>query len=135
MTLRVANVLCAFVLIAVAATPSLGQQADEQQRTFNEIKNLGWQIGPSVGKVAARASLTIPANHGFLAAADTSKFLTLLKNLPQSDSYTIAPADLSWFAVFDFDAVGYVKDDEKVDAAEVLQVLKDGNLRGNEERR
>jgi len=134
MTLRVTNVLCAFVLIAAATTPSAGQQADEQQ-TFNEIKKLGWQVGPSVGKVARRASLAIPANHGFLAAADTSKFLTLLKNLPQQDSYTIAPGDLHWFAVFDFDPVGYIKDDEKVDADAVLKVLKEGNVRGNEERR
>jgi len=79
--------------------------------------------------------MVIPANHGFLGAADTSKFLTLMRNLPRTDSYTFAPNDLNWFAIFDFEDTGYIKDDEKIDADAVLQSLKEGNARGNEERK
>jgi len=128
------RLLCTFALVAAITAPAVSQQS-EDQRIFSEIKGLNWKLGPSTGKVAGRASLAIPASHGFLAATATSKFLTLMKNLPQTDSYTIAPNDLSWFAVFSFDDTGYVKDDEKIDADAVLQALKDNNARGNEERR
>ena len=47
----------------------------------------------------------------------------------------IAPEDLSWFAVFYFEASGYVKDDEKIDPDALLEALKQGDERGNEERR
>ena len=47
----------------------------------------------------------------------------------------IAPANLDWFAVFSFDAVGYVKDDEKIDADALLETLKKSDGPGNEERK
>jgi uncharacterized membrane-anchored protein len=47
----------------------------------------------------------------------------------------IAPSNLDWFAVFSFDPVGYVKDDEKIDAAALLASLKQGDGPGNEERK
>ena len=47
----------------------------------------------------------------------------------------IAPITLDWFAVFSFDPVGYVKDDEKIDADELLETLKKGDGPGNEERK
>src|SRR5262249_61738233 len=58
-----------------------------------------------------------------------------MRNLPRQDSYTFAPQNLDWFAIFDFEDTGYIKDDEKIDAAAVLQSLKEGNARGNEERK
>jgi uncharacterized membrane-anchored protein len=58
-----------------------------------------------------------------------------MRNLPRTDSYTFAPQDLSWFSIFDFEDTGYIKDDEKIDADAVLQSLKEGNARGNEERK
>jgi uncharacterized membrane-anchored protein len=128
------KVLCAFLLIVAVSTPCAGEQS-EGERVFAEISNLGWTLGPSTGKIASRASIEVPAEHAFLSAADTSKFLTLMRNLPRSDSYTLAPTDLTWFALFDFEDTGYVKDDEKIDADAVLKALKEGNARGNEERR
>src|SRR5262245_38549431 len=127
--------VCALVLLAAASAPSIGQQSQEPGSIATQIQNLGWKIGPSDGKIAGRATIAIPAKYGFLGAADTSKFLTLMRNLPRSDSYTFAPLDLEWFAIFDFEDTGYIKDDEKIDAAAVLQSLKEGNARGNEERK
>jgi len=127
--------VCALVLLAAASAPSIGQQSQEPGSIATQIQNLGWKIGPSDGKIAGRATIAIPAKYGFLGAADTSKFLTLMRNLPRTDSYTFAPLDLDWFAIFDFEDTGYIKDDEKIDADAVLQSLKEGNARGNEERK
>ncbi len=47
----------------------------------------------------------------------------------------LAPRNYSWFAVFSFDASGYVKDDEKINPDELLATLKESNKAGIEERR
>ena len=130
----VSRFVCTLLLLVAATAPSAAQQS-EGENIGSQIRNLGWKVGPSEGKIAGRASMVIPANHGFLGAADTSKFLTLMRNLPRTDSYTFAPNDLNWFAIFDFEDTGYIKDDEKIDADAVLQSLKEGNARGNEERK
>jgi uncharacterized membrane-anchored protein len=48
----------------------------------------------------------------------------------------IAPASEEWFAVFEFDDVGYIRDDEKssLDADALLASIKTGNDTGNKER-
>jgi len=56
-------------------------------------------------------------------------------NPPRDKHYMIAPSNLDWFAVFSFDPVGYVKDDEKIDADALLKSLKEGDAPGNEERK
>src|SRR5262249_50287367 len=45
------------------------------------------------------------------------------------------PAKDGWFAVFHFNADGYVRDDEKIDADDLLKSIKSGDESGNEERK
>jgi uncharacterized membrane-anchored protein len=135
MALSISKVVGTFLLLVAASAPSMGQEPGGQDSVGAQIRNLGWKVGPSEGKIAGRATIVIPANYRFLGAADTSKFLTLQRNLPTSDSYTFAPDDLDWFAIFDFEDTGYIKDDEKIDADAVLQSLKEGTARRNEERK
>jgi uncharacterized membrane-anchored protein len=127
--------VCPLLFVVAAIAPSVAQQPEGPGSIGTQIQNLGWKVGPSEGKIAGRATIAIPAKYMFLGAADTSKFLTLMRNLPRNDSYTFAPNDLNWFAIFDFEDTGYIKDDEKIDADAVLQSLKEGNARGNEERK
>jgi uncharacterized membrane-anchored protein len=129
-----------FLLLAVvsvfgfAAVAASAQQSSGEAKLWAEIGKLSWQAGPSDGKIAGKASLAVPKGYYFLPAADTNKFLTLMNNLPRQDSYTFAPENLEWFSIFDFEAIGYVRDDEKLDPDAILESLKEGNLRGNEER-
>jgi uncharacterized membrane-anchored protein len=132
--MRTLVVLLTVLMVSGGAAYAQQQQQSEQD-LGSQLRQLNWQTGPAAGKIAGKASISIPANYVFLDAADTSKFLTLLKNLPRSDSYTFAPKDLSWFSVFDFESTGYVKDDEKIDPDALLQSLKEGNVRSNEERK
>lgn len=46
----------------------------------------------------------------------------------------IGPQASTWFAVFSFSEDGYVKDDEAIDAAELLASLKESDTASNEER-
>jgi uncharacterized membrane-anchored protein len=131
---RTWTLIALLVVLLAPGHASLAQQQSEQD-LGSQLRQLNWQSGPGQGKIAGKASISIPANYVFLDAADTSRFLTLLKNLPRSDSYAFAPQDLSWFAVFDFESSGYVKDDEKIDPDALLQSLKEGNVRSNQERK
>lgn len=102
---------------------------------MQELQKLGWQRGPGEGAIGAKATIRIPPGHAFLDDKNTRRFLELMGNPPRDGHYLIAPANLDWFAVFSFDAVGFVKDDEKIDAEALLDALKKSDARGNEERK
>jgi uncharacterized membrane-anchored protein len=129
--------LAAISFAWVAALPALAQQSQgsAEEKFWAEVKKLSWDFGPATGKIAGRASISVPQGYVFLSAADTNKFLALMDNLPRTDSYTLAPDRLEWFAVFDFAGTGYVRDDEALDADAIFQALKEGNTRANEERK
>jgi len=135
MAFSISRVVWISLLLVTVSVPSMGQEPGGQDSVGAQIRNLGWKVGPSEGKIAGRATIVIPPNYRFLGAADTSKFLTLQRNLPTTDSYTFAPDDLDWFAIFDFEDTGYIKDDEKIDADAVLASLKEGTALRNEERK
>jgi len=71
----------------------------------------------------------------FLDEGNTSRFLELTGNPPRDGHYLYAPKSLDWFAVFAFDASGYVKDDEKIDPDQLLATLKRSDGPENEERK
>jgi uncharacterized membrane-anchored protein len=109
--------------------------ADTPNDTGKQIGALQWVQGPAKPGITERASIALPADMMYLDAAGTAKFLELTGNLPEENSYTIAPKDLSWFAVFDFSDIGYVKDDEKIDAAALLKTMQENQTASNEERK
>jgi uncharacterized membrane-anchored protein len=118
------------VLFAFAA-----QAQREPGQIIQELQKLAWQRGPGEGAIAGKAKIRIPSGYSFLDERNTRRFLELMGNPPRDGHYLIAPANLDWFAVFSFDPVGYVKDDEKIDAAALLDSLKKGDEPGNEERK
>ncbi len=123
------------VLLAVALLPCLAQAQRDPALILQELQKLGWQKGPGVGAVAGKAKLKIPEGYAFLDDANTRRFLEIMGNPPRDGHYLIAPANLDWFAVFAFNPIGYVKDDEKIDADALLQSLKESDGPGNEERK
>jgi uncharacterized membrane-anchored protein len=110
-----------------------GFAAAAQDKVLQEILQLPWQTAS--GKIGKVAQINLPAAVRFLDAAGTSRFLELNGNPPRPDNYTVAPESLEWFAVFSFDATGYVKDDEALDKDQLLKALKEQNEAGGAERR
>ena len=122
--------------LLVAAWPAQAQKPQPEANTIiQELQKLAWQRGPSEGAIAGKAKIKIPEGYAFLDDRNTRRFIELMGNPPRDNHYMIAPAALDWFAVFSFDAVGYVKDDEKIDADALLKSLREGDERGNEERK
>ena len=122
-------------LLLVFAVPALAQAPRDTNYVLQELQKLAWQKGPGDGVIAGKATIKIPQGYAFLDERNTRRFIELMGNPPRDGHYMIAPASLDWFAVFSFDPIGYVKDDEKIDADKLLADLKRGDEQGNEERK
>lgn len=124
----------ALLLLVPLLLPAAASAQGDQATIIGELKKLSWQRGPGEGAIGAKAKIQIPQDYAFLDERNSRRFLELMGNPPRDGHYLIAPDDLAWFAVFSFDAAGYVKDDEKIDPDALLDSLKKGDARGNEER-
>lgn len=101
-----------------------------------DVSELAWVEGPTTAQIAGKATLKVPEGYAFLDPAGAREFNRLTEN-PDSgiDEYVLAKDDLSWVAFFTFDPVGYVKDDEKLEAEDLLQSVTEGTEASNEERK
>jgi uncharacterized membrane-anchored protein len=126
------------VLLALAlsmASVVCHAQATEADAVTKQLRELGWLPPGAVGTIADKAVFKASPAYTFLGTADTDKFLKLNGNPPTGQSYTIAPTQANWFGVLHFAPEGYIKDDEKIDANELLAALKKNNEAGNEMKR
>ncbi len=101
---------------------------------FEDIK---WLKGPSLGDLGTTGQVQVPAGYVFAGAGDTRTIMEANQNPTTGRELGfVAPAGENWFAVFEYDAVGYVKDDEKhnLDADALLDSIKAGTEAGNKER-
>ncbi len=123
-------VLAAFVLLCgTSAAQSLGA-------------DIPWQEGPVTGQLGDIARIEVPEGFRFTGRDGVRRFMELTQNPVTGDELGVlvspaGPDDQTWFVIFEFNPIGYVKDDEKgtLDADAILKSLKAGNERGNDERR
>ncbi len=123
----------AMMLLALLMLP--GQVSAQDNPLYQKIQALDWQRSPALGAIAGKAAIRLDGGLRFLDAHNTTQYLTLLGNLPQTDSFTVAANDLRWFSVFTFMAEGYVKDDETIDPDALLATLKQNNVQSQPERK
>jgi uncharacterized membrane-anchored protein len=79
----------------------------------------------------------VPEGFVFAGANDTRLIMEANQNPTTGRELGfVAPEKENWFAVFEFDDVGYVKDDDKdaLDANALLESIKAGTEAGNKER-
>ena len=125
--------LRAFTGLFVMAIQFAAISAQPAEEHVNDmLGKLPWQTGPgkaALGDIATVALLTTTA---FLSEASGSKFLEINGNLPAPGRSILMAGN--WFAVFSFDASGYIKDDEKLDPDALLASFKEAQEGANEER-
>ena len=119
------------VTLAVAAVHCSAAPSPEERRAA--MAALPWQQGPATGPLGDKATMSVPKDAALLGEDGSVKFMKLTGNLP-TPGYSIVASD-GWFAAFSFSPVGYVKDDEKIDADALLKDLKAQDGPSNEERR
>ncbi|MGJ8645106.1 MAG: DUF2167 domain-containing protein [Luteolibacter sp.] len=137
-------------LVFAAATPLLSQdesasdqdmsgmteQDVAEMKEYMEFMNsISW-VTEGKGQLGSRAEIEVPEGYQYTASAGTIKLMELYGNLTSgAELGYISPLDMDWFAVFEFEDIGYVKDDEKdkLDADEILDSLKEGQKQANAE--
>jgi uncharacterized membrane-anchored protein len=132
-------------LLTGALALNASAQSDEQKRDlFNSIE---WADGPAQGRLGSVAQLGVPEGCRFTESAGAKSFLELTENPTSGTEVGVLLCSTAaegnqgeaqnWFVVYEYDASGYVKDDEKttLDADKILSTLREGNAAGNKARR
>jgi len=118
-----------------ATAGSEAELSPEQQTYVQKLQALNWIKGPTTVAVGGNSDVDIPEGFMFLEQADAARFLELNQNLSSGREVMIAPESLEWQAYLTFEAEGYVKDDEKIDAEALLKAMQESQTEQNKERR
>lgn len=135
--LVVASVVCICALIVVGQSKRRPSPTPTPASTWDSYEGVKWQKGSSVGDLGDIAQVKVPEGYIFANANDTRTIMEANQNPTNGRELGfVAPAGESWFAVFEFDDVGYVKDEDKdsLDANALLDSIKAGTEEGNKER-
>jgi uncharacterized membrane-anchored protein len=119
------------LLACVSQAPMAQDGGDDAEPS--PIERLNWQVGPTEVEVPGGAVFKVPEGFAFLDEEESRKFADITQNIPGPGETTFAPVDLSWFAVFQFDEVGYIKDQDEIDAEAILTDLRANQLEANKE--
>lgn len=119
--------------------PAFGQEAsDDSAGGGNPLAGVNFKKGPCAGSLGGQAEIKVPSGYLFAEGPEAVKLLEMMEN-PTSGSELgiLAPKNFDWFVVFEFDEVGYVKDDEKdkLDADAILKSIRQGTEEANKERK
>ena len=128
---------CFFVL-AISLGTALGSaaQAGAQTTVAEQVRALPWQEGPTTAKLGNMATIEVPEGFQFVGKPGAGKFMELLQNPSDGDELgVLLNTEDFWFIVFDFQNMGYVKDDDKkLDATAILSSIKEGTEASNKVR-
>jgi uncharacterized membrane-anchored protein len=133
--------LLILLLLGVSLQPRAALADDSAKALYRSIH---WIDGPAVVDLAGIAKLQVPPGYRFTDAAGARIWNQLTENPPSDDIGILTPpidvlADKSktFFLIFNYDDVGYVKDDETLDNStidQILQQIRDATIKGNQER-
>ncbi|HKR12456.1 MAG TPA: DUF2167 domain-containing protein [Pyrinomonadaceae bacterium] len=136
----------ALTIVCISALVVVGQNnrkkaqpspTPDESSQWDAMENVKFQKGPSLGDLGTTAQVKVPAGYVFANGGDTRVIMERMQNPTNGRELGfVAPAGEDWFAVFEYDSVGYVKDDEKdaLDADALLESIKAGTEAGNQER-
>jgi uncharacterized membrane-anchored protein len=120
-----------FSVLLALALACTGMTAVAQSAAYAQLP---WQKGPVTVMLGSNASLKVPEGYAFLDISGTKAFNELAHNPPsEKDEYTLASQ--GWVAFFRYEDVGYIKDDEKIDADAILENIRNRTEESNKERR
>ena len=138
-----------WMLIALAFSLTLSPtalDADETEqieawRSF--LDSIDWVSEGNLGTMEKQAEIVVPPGYVFTGAEGTQSLMEAFGNLLSDQEVGfIAPEltgdslDFNWFAVFEFDDVGYVNDDEKgdLDAPAMMESMLENQEAANKQR-
>lgn len=128
----VQQVMLCLVLLVFVCMPVLATE----EETSDSIR-INWEYGPKTVNLGNNlATLDLPEKYVFAGAKDSKTLMEYMGN-PISDEEIgfVAPEDenKNWFVLFEYDPMGYVKDDEadKIDADGLLKSITEATAEVN----
>jgi uncharacterized membrane-anchored protein len=122
------------ITTALGLTLALGQSRVAAQDTSSKLK---WLKGPANAQLKDIAQIQVPAGFGFLDGKSTRRLLeTAGEPTSGRELGMIETTNEDWSVFFDFNDIGYVKDDEKdkLNADKLLDSYKRGTAEQNKVR-
>jgi len=126
------------ILVLGIARPSMLHAETAEEKFTRQFNSIVWQDGPCTANLGNVADLVVPHGYRFTGPQGARTWWELNGNPPSSETVgLLIPSDMSWFVIFNFDAAGYVRDDEKnsIDADALLAAIRKGAEQGNVYRR
>lgn len=124
--MKISNTLF-LISISLIALNALAVEAD------NPTAKLNWQAGPITESIDGKATLNVPKDYLYLDEEETKKFDELNHN-PSGGVDSLFTNGV-WAAYLNFDAIGYVKDNETINPDDLLKQYQEGVKAGNDYRK
>jgi uncharacterized membrane-anchored protein len=128
-------------LAAVAAVLLAATSAAAEAEAEKPAPEVTWTPGPAAVDVGgALAKLELPEGYAFAGEKDSQALLRYMGNLVDGSEVGIViprAQEENWLVVLEWDAMGYVKDDDKdaLDPEAILKSIREATEEGNEERK
>lgn len=127
------------LLVWAAPHPSQDSEpAAAQEETGEESGPVfHWEPGPKKVDLGHELTMDLPAEHLFLEKGEAAKLLEMNGSFYNEDLLgVVAPQDenATWVVVVRYQDEGYIKDDEQLDAKEILTAIQEGTEEANKER-
>lgn len=130
--LRRSFAVAACMLSVLAACSASAREPGEDRNPF---EGLNVRQGPGILRLGSIAEVRLLGECIYLNGTDTSRLMKRLGNPSEGGELGSVAGD-SCIAIFEFDPVGYVKDDKKdeLDPDELLDSIREGTKEANKER-
>ncbi len=94
-------------------------------------------VGPATAPLGNVAEVELPENFHFVGADGLELFYDITQNMMGGNEVGVVISPDGWMLFFDFEDIGYVKDDEKdsLDADELMESMTEGQESANAARR
>ena len=108
-------------------------------KNFSEAlaqKGIKLIAGPATYSLGGVAEIKLPAGYHAVEAGSIKDYYQLTRNLYSGNEKGVVIGPSDWVLVFDYDEIGYIKDDEKdkLDADKLMATMIEGQKESNKER-
>jgi uncharacterized membrane-anchored protein len=131
---------CCTVLAFAQPTPEAAKEAEAPPKTREEAyERAGVKLvqGPKTVALGKTAEIKLPEGYHFVGPDSLDRFFELTRNTRSGKEVGVVLAPNDWTMFFDYDDVGYVKDDEKdeLNGDKLMKSMTDNQEAANEQRK
>ncbi|MCP4895928.1 MAG: DUF2167 domain-containing protein [bacterium] len=144
MQARIWGMVLLVLFVAITSGAQEPTEAEQLEAWNNFLQSIEWVPAGEVGEMGSQASIDVPEGYAFTGPDGTQELMQAFGNLLSDQEVGfVAPLiteenpNFDWFAVFEFDEVGYVSDEEKadLDAEEMMETMLKSQKAANKQRR